>query len=271
MKLDSNAGAARRAALLAPLIERPERSAVVCDIDGTLAPIVPRPEDAAVPDDAREVLEALRRRYAVVACLSGRRALDARRVVGLDSLAYVGNHGLEVLAPGAKIADADPGLAPLAEQVRAFATARFAGGLSGLGVTLEDKDAIWAFHWRRAPDAERARAALTEVAEAAAREGLSPHWGRMVLEVRPPVDTNKGTALAAALAVGDTDRALYGGDDTTDLDAFRKLRELRESGRLSHAVCVGVRSDEGPAEIVSEADLVVDGPDGFTELLALLA
>jgi trehalose 6-phosphate phosphatase len=270
-ELDSEAAAARRSALLAPLAERPDRSAIVCDVDGTLAPIVPRPEDAALPPRAREVLDALRVRYALVACLSGRRAVDARRVVGLDSLAYVGNHGLEVLAPGAAEATIDSSLAPLAERVAAFAAQSFSAGLRGLGVTLEDKQAIWAFHWRRAPDQAAAEDALRPVGAAAAAAGLVPHWGRKVLEVRPPVDTDKGTALAAALTVHAVDRALYGGDDTTDLDAFRRLRSLREVGGLAHAVCVGVRSDEGPAEIVAEADLVVEGPEGFVDLLALLA
>jgi hypothetical protein len=64
--------------------------------------------------------------------------------------------------------------------------------------------------------------------------------------------------------------ALYGGDDTTDLDAFRMMRRLESSGRLEHTVCAGVRSEEGPAEITVEADVVVDGPDGFRELLSLL-
>ena len=80
--------------LLAPLRESPQRTAVLCDVDGTLAPIAARPDEAAVPDAARAVLEALARRYALVGCVSGRRAAEARAMVGLDSLTYIGNHGL---------------------------------------------------------------------------------------------------------------------------------------------------------------------------------
>jgi trehalose 6-phosphate phosphatase len=223
-----------------------------------------------VPDSTRQLLEDLDRRYALVACISGRRALDARRIVGLDSISYVGNHGLERLPPGADEAVTDPALQPLARTVQAFARNAYESELERLGVRLEDKDAIWAFHWRGAPDEEAAREAVGRVAAAAHREGLVAHWGRKVLEIRPPVPADKGTAVAIALDDLPVARALYAGDDATDLDAFRKLRALETDGRIQ-AVCVGVRSAEGPDEIVGEADLVVEGPQGLTELLQVLA
>jgi trehalose 6-phosphate phosphatase len=228
------------------------------------------PDAARVPDTTRRLLEQLHGRYAVVACISGRRALEARRIVGLDSVSYVGNHGLERLEPGAAEPIVDPGLAPLARAVASFARDAFDDELVRKGVRLEDKYAIWSFHWRGAADEDAAREAVERVAAAAAREGLVPHWGRKVLEVRPPVATDKGTAVAAALDDAPVARALYAGDDVTDLDAFRKLRALEAEGRID-ALCVGVRSAEGPDEIVGEADLVVDGPGGVTELLEVLA
>jgi trehalose 6-phosphate phosphatase len=205
-----------------------------------------------------------------VACISGRRALEARRIVGLASIVYVGNHGLELLQPGAAEAVTDPAVEPLARGVKAFARGAHGGELEKLGVRLEDKDVIWSFHWRGAPDEEAAREALDRVAGAAQREGLVPHWGRKVLEVRPPVAADKGIAVATVLDDLPVARALYAGDDTTDLDAFRKLRALEAEGPIE-ALCVGVRSTEGPEDIIGEADLVVDGPDGVTELLEVLA
>jgi trehalose 6-phosphate phosphatase len=260
-----------RERILALLRERPAQTAILCDIDGTLAPVAPRPEDARVPADASRTLEALSTRFAIVACISGRRAEEARRMVGLDSITYIGNHGLERLAPAAAHAELDPALEPLAARVRAFAQARFDDRLRAAGVRLEDKDAIWAFHWRGAPDPERARTLLEEVAAAARAAGLVPHWGRMVLEIRPTAAVDKGTAVAAALAGTRATAALYGGDDVTDLDAFRRLRELENGGALELSVCVGVSSPEGPPEIVAEADLTVAGPGEFRELLAQLA
>jgi trehalose 6-phosphate phosphatase len=228
------------------------------------------PAAAAVPDSTRELLERLERRYALVACISGRRALDARRIVGLDSICYVGNHGLELLGPGAGVVAADPSAESMAPVVGAFARGAYDTELKRLGVRLEDKDAIWSFHWRGAPDEAAAQAALRTVASNADREGLVPHWGRMVLEIRPPVPADKGTAVAAALDGRPVARALYAGDDTTDLDAFRKLRALEADGRIE-ALCIGVRSDEGPEAIEREADLVVDGPDGVAGILGALA
>ena len=208
---------------LEPFAAEPDRSALLLDVDGTLAPIVVDPEDAAVPEATRKLLEALERRYALVACISGRQALAARRIVGLDSITYIGNHGLELLAPGAAEPVTHPALAPLADAVGAFARNAYDGELEALGVRLEDKEAIWSLHWRGAPDEEAVRKALLPVAAEADRQGLVPHWGRKILEIRPPVAADKGTAVDAALSGQPVARALYAGDDTTDLDAFRSF------------------------------------------------
>jgi trehalose 6-phosphate phosphatase len=257
--------------LLAPLRVRPDTAAVLLDVDGTIAPIVARPDEASVPQRTRELLGDLSGRYALVGCVSGRRATDARRVVGVDSIAYIGNHGLEYLRPGAERAETVPGLTSHEAELEAFAHKTHTPELREIGVRLEDKRSIWAFHWRETSDESSARGALEQVAKAAVERGLEPRWGRKVLEIRPPLGIDKGTALASVLGEADVQAALYAGDDTTDLDAFRALRRLRDDRALQHAVCVGVRSQEGPAEITGEADLLVDGPDGVIELLAILA
>jgi trehalose-phosphatase len=165
----------------------------------------------------------------------------------------------------------DPAVEPLARRVRAFAAECFDDRLRDAGVQLEDKDSIWAYHWRGVPDPDGARALLEDVAAAARDTGLVPHWGRMVLEIRPAADVDKGTAVQAALDGAQVKAAMYGGDDTTDVDAFRRLRALEEAGVLDVAVSVGVSSAEGPVQIAEEADLVVDGPDDFRVLLSELA
>jgi trehalose 6-phosphate phosphatase len=257
--------------LLEPLLERPQASGILLDIDGTLAPIVARAEDASVSLSTRDLLAALSSRYRLVACLSGRRAADARRIVGLDSITYVGNHGLEYLRPGAEEPETPPELARYAARVEAFAADAFTGALRELGVRLEDKRAIWSFHWRQSPDEQAARAQLERIAAEARNEGLVAHWGRKVLEIRPPLAHDKGAALESLVHDEQLERALYVGDDTTDLDAFRKLRELRAAGTLVHAVCVGVGSEEAPPELVEEADALVEGPEGVAELIRALA
>jgi trehalose 6-phosphate phosphatase len=92
-----------------------------------------------------------------------------------------------------------------------------------------------------------------------------------LLELRPAGGGGKDGAVASLLAGEGLDRAIYAGDDRTDLDAFSRLRQLREDGRLAAAVCVGVLSEEGPAELAEEADQTVTGLEGWLEMLEWLA
>ncbi len=256
---------------LRPLTEAPELAAVLCDIDGTLAPIVARAEDAQVPAEASRTLAALARRYGLVACISGRPALDARRMVGVGGIAYAGAHGAELLQPSGVRPTSAPAFEEYRDLVREFGSA--AGRrLRGLGVRYEDKGPISALHWRGAPDDAAAKAALDEVARDAKAAGLAVHWGRKVLEIRPPVRISKGDAVTALLEGRLTIRAaLFSGDDVTDLDGFDALDSLAARGRLEAAVRVGVASSEGPEDIVRRADVVVEGTEGFLGVLAALA
>jgi trehalose 6-phosphate phosphatase len=127
-----------------------------------------------------------------------------------------------------------------------------------------------AFHWRDVPDEDAARTRLEGFAHEAEAEGLDFHWGRKVLEIRPPVPVDKGQAVRELVERSGVRTALFGGDDATDLDAYAALDALVEEGKLEHAVRVGVRSDEGPAAIVERADQVVDGTEGFVAVLQAL-
>ena len=264
-------GGADWAAALAPLREEPDRTAILTDIDGTLAPIVERAGDAAVPAAAREVLAALSERYASVGCISGRRAEDARRLVGLDSLAYAGNHGLELLMPGDEAPQPDPSVAGREGEAADFLAGLAGERLGAAGLRQEDKGPIQALHWRGSADEAAAESRAHEIANEAGRAGLEPRWGRKVLELRPVGGGGKDGAVASLLADRRLDRATYAGDDRTDLDAFRRLRELTEEGQLSAAVCVGVLSPEGPAELAEECDVTVSGLDGWLDILRWLA
>jgi trehalose 6-phosphate phosphatase len=105
---------------------------------------------------------------------------------------------------------------------------------------------------------------LNAVAARARNEGLVARFGRKVLELRPPVAAHKGTAVAHLLGERQLERALYAGDDTTDLDAFNALAGLEVGVR------VAVASLEGPAELREAADIVVDGPAELQQLLRRL-
>jgi trehalose 6-phosphate phosphatase len=230
--------------LIARLAAEPAAAAILLDVDGTLAPIVARPELAAVPEPARAEVARLVGRYGLVACISGRTGADAERLVGIDGVVYAGVHGLE-LAAGAE---------RWREPLREFA--------ASMAWPVEDKGLAIVFHYREAEDQDEARAELEGVAAAARELGLRADFGRKMLEVRPPVDADKGTAVRSLVEQHGLRRALYAGDDTTDLDAFRGLVGL------DVAVRVAIASPEGPDELLRMADVVLGGPE---ELVALLA
>lgn len=224
---------------------------MILDVDGTLAPIVERPEDAAVPDETRAEVARLATTYALVACVSGREAADARRLVGVEGIQYEGVHGLE----------GDPDARRFAPQLEAFAE-RIAWPW-----TVENKAGVTlSFHYREAVDGKDAETRAAAVAEAAEAVGLTPHAGRKVLEVRPPVAADKGAAVRRLLAGRPITRALYAGDDTTDLDAFRGLEEAG----LDVALKVSVASREMNPALLTRADIVVDGPGELLRLLRTL-
>jgi trehalose 6-phosphate phosphatase len=259
------------AELLLPLRERPERGAVLTDVDGTIAPITERPEDAVVPERTRAVLRKLASRFALVGCVSGRRALVAREIVGLDEVAYSGNHGFELLLPGDREPRPDPSLDGHDQDVPRFVAALDQRALERVGIRTEDKGAIVALHWRGASNESEAESLAHEIASDAEWKGLVAHRGRKVLEIRPNVAINKGMAVAALAPMRPVAAAFYGGDDRTDLDAFAALRMLKDEGELEAIACVAVTSQEAPPELTASADLSVTGTEGYVEVLEELA
>jgi trehalose 6-phosphate phosphatase len=255
---------------LAPLRSDPAGSAVLLDIDGTLAPIVDNAAEAGVPEATRKLMISISRRYGLLACVSGRRASDARAMVAIGAITYVGSHGAEMLGAGWTEAVLDPALESWCPKIDAFRREADTMELQRRRVRIEDKRAIIGFHWRGAPDEQSAREAVDAIAAHASDQGFEVHWGRKVMEVRPPVRIDKGQGIASLLEGRTIGAALYAGDDTTDLDAFRVLRALQEQGQIGQAICVGVRSADGPPEIEQQADIVVDGPGGMQDLLAAL-
>jgi trehalose 6-phosphate phosphatase len=254
----------------APLVTDPSASALLLDLDGTLAPIVARPQDAKMIAGARESLICLRGALGLVAFVSGRGLNDLERIVGLPGCAYAGNHGFEVHPVGgsAHIAAAARPWLPVIDGLAAQWTPEV---LDPAGLTLETKGATFSVHWRMAPDHQLAEDVLrARLAPDAERAGLVVTWGRLVMEVRPPVPINKGTATRELLASDGLRNAAYIGDDRTDVDAWHALRGLRDEGSLDAALAVAVASAE-TSEVAREADVVLENPAAVRDLLALLA
>ena len=236
----------------------PASSAILLDVDGTLAPIVAHPDLSAVPSDTLAVIAALVERYALVGCVSGRRALDAARLVPVAGVHFAGNHGLELLVDGeVQLAG---GVEEWLPDLRT-ASAAIEPIVAEAGGWIEDKGASLTVHFREAPDPTAARALLELRAIPLLNAvGLVSRWGRMSLEARPPLPVDKGSAIEELLlARPGVHRSLYAGDDRTDLDGFAVVD-----------VKIAVRSDETPAELLDAADVVVEGTEGLVELLASL-
>lgn len=241
--------------LIASLRAAPGEGAVFLDVDGTLAPIVPHPDLSAVPAATLAILEELASRYALVACVSGRAPQDVRRLVPIETVRIVGNHGLELLDGDRVLIEEEA--VPWLLAIRAVAAA-LEPIAAEVGGWVEDKGATLSIHIRESDDPDGARTVLEAraVPEILAA-GLVWRWGRLALEARPPIPIDKGTAVRRLLERHpEVRRSLYAGDDLTDLDAL-----------IAVDVRVVVQSPETPPELLPVADLLVDGPTGLVEIL----
>lgn len=253
---------------LGPLISAPGDTAIFLDLDGTLAPIVARPTDVAVPPAIVKLIRRLAQQYLAVVIISGRQATEARRIVGIEELAYVGNHGFETMLPGRSVVvspEAQPHLPAIRDIVKYV---RSIENAEESGVWVEDKTATLSLHYRRATDPVHARKYIDEQIIPRAKElGLKINEGRMVVEIKPPEKVDKGLAVRQLIDRLAAKQALYAGDDTTDIDA---LKELRRRSKKQLMVGVGVVSREMPAGLTRYADLLVSSVGGMETLLLLL-
>jgi trehalose 6-phosphate phosphatase len=213
------------------------------------------------------LLRQLSEQYLLVAGISGRKTEDAFGLIGLEDVVYFGNHGFEILRDGE--VEVIPEALPYLEKVQELE--RLAREeLAPQGAFVEEKGITASIHYRNLPR-EVGERCVRFIEREGERLGLRITVGRSVVEARPPIRADKGTAVRTLVEEYRPERAMFIGDDTTDLDAFRELVALREEGTLKEILRVGVASEEGPPEIISEADLVVDGVEGVGEVLRVLA
>jgi trehalose 6-phosphate phosphatase len=246
--------------------EEPGSVALLTDIDGTLAPIVPTPDMSEISDEIRDSLQRLSRECLLVAAISGRQTEDALGLLRLEDVVYFGNHGFEILRDGE--VEVIPEALPYLERVEELE--RLAREeLAPEGAFVEEKGITASVHYRNVP-LEVGERSVEFVKREGERLGLRITVGRGVVEARPPIRADKGTAVRTLVEEYRPEKAMFMGDDTTDLDAFRELERLREEGRLREILRVGVASEEGPQEIRIEADIVVEGVEGVGRILRAL-
>ena len=246
--------------------EEPRSVAVLTDIDGTLAPIAPTPDMSEVPQELKDLLRRLVGKFLLVAGISGRKSEEALDLIGLEDVVYFGNHGFEILRDGE--VEVIPEALPYLEKVQELESlAR--EELASKGAFVEEKGITASIHYRNAPP-EVGEKCVEFVKREGERLGLRITVGRGVVEARPPIHADKGTAVRTLVEEYSPKKAMFLGDDTTDLDAFRELEKLHNEEKLQEILRIGVASDEGPPEIETEADILADGVDGVTALLRQL-
>ena len=234
------------------------------DYDGTLAPIVDDPAEASPLPAVLPLLRELVLRTRLLAVISGRDTSQLYRWLPLPGLLLVGNHGLEERREGRSVLI--PEAAAFADRLER-AAASIEGDDLPQPARLERKAATLAVHYRGTDDVQAVRERLRDRLEKVARStGLRLHAGRMVWELRPLIEVDKGTVISRLITASGARHTVYAGDDLTDRAAFRVLARRPAEERLA----VGVRSSEAPPETFAECDLVVDGVPDVARLLGRL-
>ncbi len=247
-------------------------AALVTDIDGTISEIASTPEEATVVPLARASLMRLASSLAFVGVVTGRAVSTGAALVDIPNLMVIGNHGLEWSdASGVtEHPDAVAAVGAIANALNAIQR-RVDARDGGAGILYENKRLSGTIHYRRAPQSEVAKAMILEIAAPIAElEKLRLTEGRFIVELRPNLPVNKGTAVADLIRDRDIRGMVFLGDDTTDVDAFRVVSQARESGTLK-AVVVGITAPETPPEVIEESDVTIEGVGACAALLAKLA
>ena len=226
---------------------------LLLDLDGTISEIVPQPDGASVSLHVKTALRALHRRLSLVAIITGRSAKQARDIVGLQELVYVGNHGLERLKKGrVTLAEEARSFAPFLEQLLSELQLRFRPS----GLFFEDKGSSFAIHYRQVEDPERAREkvllAIKELAEGQVKILL----GKTVINVLPPIDVTKGTAVVSLVEEYGLSSAILIGDDVTDIDSFRSAAYLPNRKDFA-SISIAVVGSDSPEELEQGADFIL--------------
>ena len=243
--------------LRAALALRP--SGLFSDVDGTLSAIAPTPETAVLLPEVADLLTQARSAFDLVAVVSGRAVADARQMVNVPDILYIGNHGLEYLNEDGVTMHVRPEAEPwvrainhVLASVQSPLTERYPG------LRVERKGVTASIHLRGLEEPYKAEDAIYQaITEAANPKGLRVTRGKLVVELRPPLDIDKGVAIESFIRERGLRSALYLGDDQTDIDAFRTLRRLTEEGACL-GIAVAVLHGEAPENLATEADIALD-------------
>jgi trehalose 6-phosphate phosphatase len=235
-------------------------TAIVTDIDGTISEIAPTPEEAVVTNSMRKEMVKLKEKFQLVAVISGRSVLNAREMVGVEGLLYVGNHGLEFLKDSRH--SVYPEVEKYLPQIKKTGKKLKNGDLSNInGLIFEDKGICYSIHYRLSNPSENAREKILNTLHNDPEcKKLKISEGRQLVELKPPVSCDKGTILNNIIEQYNLQKIIYLGDDITDADAFNKLKELEKDGKVKGASIL-VLSNEIPSYVKKDSSFFVNSVD----------
>jgi trehalose 6-phosphate phosphatase len=235
-------------------------TAIITDVDGTISEIAPTPDEAVVTDSMRRELVKLKDKFRLVAVISGRSALNAREMVGVNGLLYVGNHGLEFLKDGDLFMF--PEVRKYLPQIKKAGKKIKEGDLSCInGLLFEDKGICFSIHYRLCNPSENVREKILNfIKNDPDCKNLKISGGRCLVELKPPVGCDKGTILSNIIEQYNLEKIIYLGDDVTDTDAFKRLKEL-ENHETFIGASVLVLSNEIPSYVKKNSSFFVNNVD----------
>ncbi|MDI6716606.1 MAG: trehalose-phosphatase [Actinomycetota bacterium] len=246
----------------------PTEVGIFSDLDGTLCRIYEVPADAVITPEVKQILKSLTEKYALTCIVTGRDSDDARQIVGLDKIIYVGNHGLEWIENG--------------KQHYALQAIDYLSIMEELGkrllevnnkdeLTVEVKKLGVALHYRQAKNKQKMKDLLKEMLKGiVSKYPLKILEGRCVIELRPDLEINKGEAVKNIALRKGLKKVIYLGDDVTDVDVFKSLRKLRKEKHLE-TMSIGVASNEAHPLVIHESDFTVGDVRDVAYLLGTLA
>lgn len=241
---------------------------LVFDIDGTLSPIAPTPDEARLYPGAAEYLRQASH-YAHVGIITGRGIADGARMVNVEGITYIGNHGLEwcdglpTTHTIKLLPEAEPYVDP-GKRLLDFAQEHLVPEIPGL--IVQRKSVGGTLHYRLAPDPEQARARiLSALAEPARQQQMRIDEGKRAVEILAPLTVNKGQALRRYVEHFGLRSVIFAGDDRTDLNGFLEIERLRQDGLA--ALAVAVKHHDTLPELLEHADVVVQGVEEMVQLL----
>lgn len=247
---------------LRPLVDSAPDALLVLDFDGTISHVVDRPDDAVAIEGVIDAIIELTKRLRV-GFITGRPVewLVARLSPAAENgVEFIGLHGHERLRDGVVVPHRDA--APWRDVIDEVHTHVIA--VAPEGVVVEPKGLGLAIHWRMAPQNEEWIRTFTT--QAAAETGLVAHNTRFAIELRPPVDLDKGHAMHELINEHHPAAVAFFGDDMVDLPAIIAMR-VHDTIKTA---AVYVHSDEGPQQMLDAADVVLHSPAEAVALLLAL-